>query len=435
VTRPSALAAVSATLAAALLLTACGGSSSSDSAVDDQVADLPEAELVAPIADMECTDTAPSGDPIVVGGSLSLTGSLAPTATIHEAVAELVVDWVNECGGVDGRPLEWQVVDDQSTPAQAASNYERLIADGVDLVMGPYGGANILAAAGPVGRAGYAYPTHTNGAPAQLIGDFHFPAWQFGDGGETPESFFGPGAEELWGALESSGNPPESAFFAVSQFPTTISLAAATKDVFEANGVEIAGDVAYDVGSTDFSSIALRVQQADPDFIYLGALGGDLTNFMDALTAIGYTPRGLFASLAAPASYSQLGAEAEGFMTQSIWENQPPLSDTPVAQYFAQQYVAIAEEDDLFPLIETQAAASFAAWQILLTGAVNAGIDNAAIIDYLNGAEVETLPGTVAFDGFNNYSTDLTKITQIQDGERQVVWPEDVASAEIQYAP
>ncbi|WP_369138068.1 ABC transporter substrate-binding protein [Modestobacter versicolor] len=427
-------AAAAAALSAALLLTACGGSSSSD-AVEDQVADLPEAELVAPIADMECTGTAATGEPIVVGGSLSLTGPLAPTAAIHEAVAELVVDWVNECGGVDGRPLEWQVVDDQSTPGQAASNYERLIADGVDVVMGPYGGATTLAGAGPVGRAGYAYPTHTNGAPDQLIGEFHFPAWQFGDGGSSSESFFTPGAEALWGALESSGNPPESAFFAVSQFPTTISLGTAAKQVFESNGVEIAGDVSYELGSTDFSSIALRVQQADPDFIYLGALGGDLTNFMDALTAIGYTPRGLFASLAAPVTYSQLGAEAEGFMTQSIWENQPPLSDTPVAQYFAQEYVERAEAGDLFPLIETQAAGSFGAWQILLTGMVNAGVDNAAIIAYLNGTEVETLAGAVGFDGFNNYNTDLTKITQIQDGERQVVWPEDVASADIQFQP
>lgn len=427
-------AAAAAVLSAALLLTACGGSSSG-ATVEDQVADLPEAELVAPITDMECTGTAPTGEPIVVGGSLSLTGPLAPTAVIHEAVAELVVDWVNECGGLDGRPLEWRVLDDQSTPGQAASNYERLIADGVDLVMGPYGGATTLAGAGPVGRAGYAYPTHTNGAPDQLIGEFHFPAWQFGNGGSTPESFFTPSAEALWGALESSGNPPESAFFAVSQFPTTISLGNAAREVFEDNGVEIAGDVSYELGTTDFSSIALRVQQADPDFIYLGALGGDLTNFMDALNAIGYTPRGLFASLAAPVTYSQLGDEAEGFMTQSIWENQPPLSDSPIAQYFAQQYVGLAQENDLFPLIETQAAGSFGAWQILLTGVANAGVDNAAIIEYLNGAEVETLAGTVGFDGFNNYSTDLTKITQIQDGERQVVWPEDVASAEIDYQP
>lgn len=126
---------------------------------------------IAPVAGMDCDEgSEPSGDPIVVGGSLSLTGPLGPTAAIHDAVAEVVTEWVNECGGLLGQPLEWEVLDDQSTPAQASSNYERLLNEGVDLVIGPYGGANILAAAGPVGRAGYIYPTHTNGAPDQEIG-------------------------------------------------------------------------------------------------------------------------------------------------------------------------------------------------------------------------------------------------------------------------
>lgn len=421
---------------AALLLSACGGVVKDEDKKSDPVADLPDAEIVSPIAGMDCaTDAEPSGDPIVVGGSLSLTGPLAPTATLHNAVADLVVDWVNDCGGIDGRPLEWKVLDDQSTPGTVTSNYERLIGDKVDFVMGPYGGAAALAGAGPVTRAGYAYPTATNGAPDKLIGENHFPSWQIGGGVDDPTRMFDAGAETFVDALKSSGNPPKSVFYATAKFPTTLSYTAAAKPALEAAGAETAGDVEYDLGTTDFSSIAIRIQNADPDLVYVGGLGADITNLYQAFDAIGYTPKGIYVALPAPAAVQGLGDKADGLMLSSIYENHPPLGDTDVAKYFAKEFSKIADDEKVFPLVETQAAAGFAAWQILLTGINEAGVDNKAVIAWLNGHDVDTIVGTVNFDGYNNYGTDFTRVAQIQDGKRVLVWPKDVAGAEIAYQP
>lgn len=421
--------------AAALMLTACGGVVKDEKSADDRVADIPDAELVAPIAGMECTEGAPpAGDPIVVGGSLSLTGPLAPTGTLHDEVADLVVDWVNDCGGIDGRPLEWKVIDDQSTPATVTSNYERLIGDKVDFVMGPYGGAATLAGAGPVTRAGYAYPTATNGAPDKLIGENHFPAWQMG-GVDDPAQMFDAQAQTLLDALESSGNPPKSAFFATAKFPTTLSYRGSVVAALEDAGTTIEGDVEYDLGTTDFSSIAIRIQNADPDLVYLGGIGADVTNLYQAFDAIGYEPRSIYVSLPAPAAVAALGDKADGMMISSIYEDNPPLGDTPIARYFTKAYSEVAQKDDLFPFVETQAAASLAAWQILLTGMTEGGIDNAAVIAWLNAHEVETVVGTLNFDGFNNYGIDINRVAQVQDGRRVLVWPEDVAGAELDYNP
>ncbi|MFW6090721.1 MAG: ABC transporter substrate-binding protein [Actinomycetota bacterium] len=446
--RPLALSGVALI---AMLAAACGDASDNGSAdetedtaaTEDEGTDSEAAEgegsgdggLVAPVASMECDAGAePSGDPIVVGGSLSLTGPLAQTASIHDAVANVVTQWVNECGGLLGRPLEWEVLDDQSTPEQASSNYERLINDGVDLVIGPYGGANILAAAGPVGRAGYVYPTHTNGVPDQEIGDTHFPSWQFGNGEE--DAVFSTSGHTLYDAYASSGNTPETAFFATSKFPTTEALAAATREVFEAEGVEIVDMVEYDLGTTDFSSIALRIAAEDPDFIYVGGLAADAVNLFDAFEGAGYTPRGIHVALPAPATLPSIGDAAENMTVLSIYENHAPLSDDPVASEFADRFGAAAEENELFPVIETQAAASLGAWQILLAGvAETESVDNAEIQAYLNEAAVDTLAGEVTFDGFNNYGTDFNRITQIQGGERVLVWPEDLAGAELVYEP
>lgn len=430
--RGAGIAAVTVALA---MITACGGVK--DASEDrDAAAGLADAELVAPFAGMECEKGAePTGEPIVVGASLSLTGALAPTGLVHQEVGEIVADWVGECGGIDGRPIEWRVLDDQSTPAQVTSNYSRLIGDKVDLVMGPYGGAAVLAGAGPVTKAGYAYPTATNGAPDKLIGDNHFPSWQIGGGVSDPSQMFDAQAKTLVEALESSGNAPKSVFFATAKFPTTLAYTAAVEKAFKAEGVEIAGSVQYDMGTTDFSSIATRISSQKPDLVYLGSLGADVTNVYQAFDTIGYTPPTVYAALPAPASIAGLGKKAEGMLLSSVYENHAPLGDSGIARYFAKSFSEGAKEKKLFPLVETQAAAGFAAWQILLTAVAEVGVDNKKIIAWLNEHKVATIVGELSFDGYNNYGADLNRVTQIQDGKRVLVWPKDVAGAEIRYEP
>ncbi|WP_331772853.1 ABC transporter substrate-binding protein (plasmid) [Embleya sp. NBC_00888] len=416
------------------LMTSCVGVKHTDTQQD--AAPVSDAKLVAPIADMTCdTSKKPTGEPIVVGGSLSLTGPLAPTAVVHDEVARIVTKWVNECGGIDGRPLQWKVLDDQSTPTQVTSNYQRLIGDKVALVMGPYGGAATLAGAGPVTDAGYAYFTHTNGAPNKLIGENHFPAWQIGGGVNDPSQMFAKQAETFWDALQSSGHPPKSVFFATSKFPTTLSYAAAATQRLKQAGVKVVGSVEYDLTTTDFNAIVTRIAAADPDLVYVGGLGADVTNLYQAFDALGYKPRSIFVALPAPAAVAALGPRADGLLLSSLYENHAPLGGSEVARYFANAYGKGAAARKILPVVETQAAASFSAWQILLTGVLKAGVDNKAIIDYLNAHKVDTLAGTVSFDGFNNYGSDFNRVAQMQNGKRVLVWPKDVAGAEIQYQP
>src|SRR5262245_25517668 len=86
-----------------------------------------------------------SGEPIVIGSTLSLTGSFGATGVIHKAAGETFVRWINNNGGLLGRPVEWRVLNDESDPAKVTALYERLISqDGVDLIMGPYATPNIV---------------------------------------------------------------------------------------------------------------------------------------------------------------------------------------------------------------------------------------------------------------------------------------------------
>src|SRR5260221_9528390 len=87
----------------------------------------------------------PTGKPIVVGSTLSLTGFLATSSAVHKVMGDVFVQQANKCGLL-GRPVQWKLLDDQSNAANIPQLYEQLISDGVDLLVGPFGTANITAA-------------------------------------------------------------------------------------------------------------------------------------------------------------------------------------------------------------------------------------------------------------------------------------------------
>ena len=124
---------------------------------------------------------APSGKPVRVGGTLSLTGFLAQTAVIHKIASEIMVEEINGRNGFLGRPVEYVLLDDQSKPEVARSLYEKLITvDKVDLIQGPYATAPILAAMGVAQRYGKVMVQSSMGIPKLQTYDSAFPATPFG---------------------------------------------------------------------------------------------------------------------------------------------------------------------------------------------------------------------------------------------------------------
>lgn len=397
-------------------------------------------ELVSPIPGAECNPDAEMDmdNPIVVGGSLALTGVFAPTANIHRVVGELFVEWVNECGGVLGRPVEWVLLDDASSPEQATANYDRLITvENVDLLMGPYGGANILAGAGPAQQNGMVYVTHTNGVPQQDLGEYHFPSWQIGNG-EDPEvaSPWDIHANVVFDALASVEEPAANVFYLTNLFPTTQLMTSAARVIGEERGLETVDYVEYELGTADFSSIALRIQAEDPDFIFMGGIGLDGVNLFDAFESIGYIPRGIYVALPSPGPMMALGEVGEGVMSLSIYEVNSTLGQDPISQEFIQRFQTAAEEEGLLTIVETQAAASMSAWESLFAAVVaTESLDQDTLRDWLRESEFDVVAGTISFDGFNGFGTDFSRIMQVQNGERFIVWPPEYAleGVEVQY--
>jgi branched-chain amino acid transport system substrate-binding protein len=79
--------------------------------------------------------------PIVIGGSLPLTGKYADTAKWIERGMEFWADEVNAKGGVLGRKVAFKIYDDESSAGKAVTFAEKAITvDKVDLLFGGYPG-------------------------------------------------------------------------------------------------------------------------------------------------------------------------------------------------------------------------------------------------------------------------------------------------------
>jgi ABC-type branched-subunit amino acid transport system substrate-binding protein len=381
--------------------------------------------VVTPVA------AAPSGPPIRIGGTLALTGPLAPTALLHKLAGEIYVEELNRANGLLGRPVEWVLLDDQSKPDLTRSLYEKLITvDKVDLLMGPYATSGILAAMGVAQRYQKVFVHHSFGMPHLARYEMHFPTAPFGPEPNVtlPTTVFN--------ALAATSSPPKSVAILTSKFPSAQFQSAGARDVAEKRGLKVVLYLEYEFGTRDFGALAARVKDAHPDFLWIGALGLDGNQLLEAMKKLDYTPPRHFHLFPAPGPLA-VAPDGKLALSSTVFEEHPPFLTNAGAARLVPLFRERATRANVpYPHVDTQAAGSFAAWQIL-EAAVTAtrSLDDKVLAQWLRANRVDTIIGRLRFDGPNNYGDDLFKVKQVQDGKWVVVWPREFAAPGARLLP
>jgi ABC-type branched-subunit amino acid transport system substrate-binding protein len=374
---------------------------------------------------------APAGPPVRIGGTLALTGPLAPTALLHKIAGEIYVEELNKGNGLLGRPVEWVMLDDQSKPELARSLYEKLITvDKVDLIIGPYATSAILAAMGVAQRYNKVYVHHTFGMPHLAKYEMHFPTAAFGI---EPQKTI---PATVFDAVAATSKPPKSVAIVTSKFPSAQYQSSGAKEVAEKRGLKVPLYLEYEFGTRDWGSIAARVKDANADLLWIGALGLDGNQLLEAMKKLDYTPPRHFHLFPAP---GPLVAAPDGKLALSVtlFEEHAPFMNNPGAAKLVPLFKERAAKANVpYTGVDTQVAGSFAAWQVL-EAAVTAtkSLDDKALGAWLRKNRVPTIIGTLRFDGPNNYGDDLFKVKQVQDGKWVVVWPRDFAAPGVRLLP
>ena len=103
----------------------------------DSTTKAPTPTEAAPANSSSDTKAAPSGAPIKLMTVTTLNAN-GPTYENISITAKIAADFINANGGINGRPLEVQVCDEQFDPAVAATCARKAVEDGVVSVVGSF---------------------------------------------------------------------------------------------------------------------------------------------------------------------------------------------------------------------------------------------------------------------------------------------------------
>lgn len=374
----------------------------------------------------------PSGDPIRIGSTLSLTGSFGATGIIHKAAGEAFVRYINQTGGLLGRPVEWRLLDDESDPAKVTALYERLITrDSVDLIMGPYATPNIVAAQAVAQRHGYVLPNHTAVLTYALTYRCQFPTWSAGGKPNlaVPQTVFKllktlPRAPRRIAFVTNTGGSTNFISYGPPNSREGGAVALARKQ-----GFNVVLDLKYPPTVSDWGSIAAQVRAARPDFVWNSGLATDPVGLLQAMSQLNYRPRLFFTLFPAPGPLLAMGDRSNNVLSITLFE---PNGKTMrrlgrKAKNIVNRFAVRAKANKLsYRVFDSQASASWTAWEVLAAGVRGArSTDNERICNYLlrNGAQT-TFVGKLKFNPkLHNFSVARNLVKQIQGGRWVVVWP------------
>jgi branched-chain amino acid transport system substrate-binding protein len=201
------------------------------------------------------------------------------------------------------------------------------------------------------------------------------------------------------------------------------------KKVAEGRGLTVVADIPYPPNTTDWAPIATQIRDANPDFVFNSAIGIDTVNLITAMEQLDYRPPSLFSLFPAPGPLLGVGEPAQGVLSLSLFEatDAAVAAAGPEIQAIVAEYEATATAQDLpYTTWETQATASWTAWEILVAGVEAAGsLEHQAICDALHASGADTtFLGQLTFPpDDNNFWPPDQLVKQIQGSEWVPVWP------------
>lgn len=355
--------------------------------------------------------------PVLIGGTLSLTGRYASIADYQAQGFRLWVKDVNGRGGILGRPVELVLLDDRSDPKTAVALYRRLmVEDRVDLLFAPYSSDITEAILQMTAMQGY--PLIVSGASADRI-------WEQGHehifGLFLPTSRFSIGFFEI---LARNGIDRIAIIHDQSIFAQD--LAASARKWADRYGVKVVHGEQFRQGSADFPELARKARDTGARAVFLASYLDEAIRMRRAFTAIGWTPRAYYVPVGpGTGEYKKtLGKDADGVFSTSQWMALARSRGT-VRDPFSEAFVrAYGREPSYF------AATAYASGQIYEAAIRKAGtLDRKAIGSILSTMDALSVIGRYGVDRAGVQIKNTNMIIQLQNGKKEVVWPPEHQTA------
>jgi branched-chain amino acid transport system substrate-binding protein len=371
----------------------------------------------------------PAPEYIEFGASIPMTGKYGALGNMVQPGYQFAVDTINADGGIfvseygTKIPIRLTFYDDESDPTKAVSKLESLYADqNVSVYLG---------GAGSDMHAATAAIAEKNGVPYCGVA---FALWQIHQQGyrylfspfpKSPDQ-----AKDVFEILNA--NIPEG------ERPTKVAIFSETTDwgkelgdLWEQNapeyGYEVVVHEEYAPRTEDLSGMILKAKEAGAETLLALPSPPDGIALFKQMAELGWAPKYSLV-IRAPEGVqwgTDMGTTGEYVTIFPGWHNAENFPG--VDELNAQYQEAFGRPADLLT------GPAFACVQIFADAIERAGtLDREAIRDAVAATDLMTVIGPVTFneDGTGNV---LNPLIQWQNGQLELVWPADQASAELAY--
>ena len=358
-------------------------------------------------------------EPIRIGVTTSLTGSLANFGVLQRNGMKMWADDLNDRGELLGRPVQLILYDDGSSKANVTALYEKLITqDKVDVLISPYSSDLTLAAAAVAER--YGVPMVSVASSPNI--------WD--DGYKNIFGLYAPANTNMDPVIDLAKQHQLRTIALIyldDDFPRYVADGVRTKAA--ADGMTVVLDQKYSADMTAMPALARRVAAANADVVIVASYMDDAVAFAKAAKVAGVHPK-LMAFSGAPALQEFVEKVGEpnvqGMISTVQWSRDARV---PLAFDFAFRYQALY---GVYPSYDV--AGGYAAGQVIEAAVRLAGTtDHAAVRNELRAMLFRSIIGNYRVDATGLEIGKATVLVQCQQSHISLVYPPDIARYPVLY--
>jgi len=351
--------------------------------------------------------------PMVAGAVLPLSGNLADLGAELRKALLLWQEQVNEAGGLLGRRVELRLVDDQSESVAAGRLYERLIADKVDLLIGPLGSAASASAASVAERQRRVLINATGSSRSTQRPGYRY-VFQIA----APTASYGASAFDLARSMDL-----KRVMLLARDDPVAREMGSRARELALKTGLAPGELEVYSPDNDDFSAQVKKAVAAKVEAWIAFGLPQDAAEMVKTFKKLNFAPR-LFVAQGAfdPDFVKRVGQDAEYAIGILPYDRR---SQRPANRRFTEAYARkwSAEPSQV-------AAEGYGAGMVLEEGVRRAGtLEPEKLREALSALELDIPLGRYKVDADGVQQGAAPVLTQIQRGRRQIIWPEAAATA------
>ncbi|MEM8552046.1 MAG: ABC transporter substrate-binding protein [Pseudomonadota bacterium] len=369
--------------------------------------------------------------PIKVGFVLPLTGPFAEAGQLQKEATDMAVEDINAAGGIKslgGAMIEPVYGSYQTEVAEANTETERLIAEGVVGLIGPYSSGVAIAGTVIAERARIPYLV-----PNALSDEITSRGLTYTFKTVPHVSQFAIDAADVVSVLDGKGGVSSSTccVIRVDDFFGNV-VGTQFERILPEKGFTVLDDVAHPQSPTTLEDVILRVKAADPDVVFAAGEPASITLLFQQLKELDYWPKngwvGVGGGYSNSVTHKNLGPIAEELICVNDWF---PGINRPGAAELNARFRERAGVDMLGNANTTYAGV----WIFAAGIEAAASTDPTAIRDGLANLDLTEGPAMfmyerVGFDSNGMMKNSTNVAAQIKDGTASVIWPEGMSATE-----